>query len=709
MIKVFAKQVADRLQELLSQGKLYIVDISGDEIYQTYLKTLGDEGIDTVFRDPNSTSHSCRSCKGVLNRYGKIVSIDEETGDILTLFEGFNPPEEYQRVAQVLNDLIKSKRVCDVFIENLDDACKMQGYKYDKAKGVHRIGVEKNIKRYTKEEAELYGVVKPNETREFHHFYIDIPDGYIDKNSVLKRAWFRDKRNVFGRALMELPLDTINLVEDLIAQGSLLDGDAHLHAVQEFKAEKARYEMCKDSANIMNWFWTFTYDMDERKAKFKNTLIGVLCSEIAEGMDLNKACENWNKRVDPANYHKATAPITKRQIEEAKKFVEDNGYEPSFKRRFVTIDDIKASEIKYMNDGGGKMKGVSLFDGVKATSDNKKMDFSKLEEVSIEKFMKDIVPGATNIMAYFDNKHQNNLVTMTKGDDDSKNIFKWGNNYSWTFNGNLAGKSQIKQAVKTAGGAVDGVLRFSIMWAGGDGDNSDLDAHCKTSNDGHIYFSNKQDNDTKGSLDIDVTNPRGQMPQGAVENITFPDQSRINGKEFVFFVRQFSASLSRGFKAEIEYNGEIHQYEYNRPLSSKQDVIVANVMIDHNGQAKFHHRLDSASSSKEVWGINTQEFHRVKLVCTSPNHWGENSFGNKHYMFMLDECKPEGKIRTFHNENLTEDLLKHRKVMEVLGLSAMIEPNGSPILSGLGFNSTIKDSVVVKVEGSFNRMLKVNF
>jgi hypothetical protein len=27
-------------------------------------------------------------------------------------------------------------------------------------------------------------------------------------------------------------------------------------------------------------------------------------------------------------------------------------------------------------------------------------------------------------------------------------MFKWNNNFSWTFNGNLAGKSQIKQAVK---------------------------------------------------------------------------------------------------------------------------------------------------------------------------------------------------------------------------------------------------------------------
>ena len=76
-----------------------------------------------------------------------------------------------------------------------------------------------------------------------------------------------------------------------------------------------------------NWYWNISYDLDERIAKFKNTLIGVLCTELAEGEELNKACLNWNKRVDPANYHKATAPITQRQIEDEKRFVEENGYE----------------------------------------------------------------------------------------------------------------------------------------------------------------------------------------------------------------------------------------------------------------------------------------------------------------------------------------------------------------------------------------------
>ena len=49
------------------------------------------------------------------------------------------------------------------------------------------------------------------------------------------------------------------------------------------------------------------------------------------------------------------------------------------------------------------------------------------------------------------------MVTLTTANvKESKPIMKWSNNYSWTYNGNLAGKSEIKEAVKTKGGNIDG-------------------------------------------------------------------------------------------------------------------------------------------------------------------------------------------------------------------------------------------------------------
>ena len=99
----------------------------------------------------------------------------------------------------------------------------------------------------------------------------------------------------------------------------------------------------------------------------------------------------------------------------------------------------------------------------------------------------------------------------------------------------MAGKSQIKENVREAGGKVDGVLRFSIMWSGDNIDNSDLDAHCIEPNGNTIYYSNDRSK-TGGNLDVDIRRPLQQRPKGAVENITFPNTKNMLNGNYTFLV-----------------------------------------------------------------------------------------------------------------------------------------------------------------------------
>jgi hypothetical protein len=407
---------------------------------------------------------------------------------------------------------------------------------------------------------------------------------------------------------------------------------------------------------------------------------------------------------------KAVAPITEKQKKEAAEFVRANGYEDSFNRRYAKLSDIKMSEILHSNTGKGEIKVMSKFDNIKTVpSRHKRNEFDGIDEVPIEKFMKDILPSCTSISVFLRNTHEGNMVSLTTANNpESKPIFKWSNNYSWTFNGNLAGKSQIKEAVKTQGGKVDGVLRFSIMWADNDADNSDLDVHCVEPTGTEIYFRNRVSHSTGGNLDIDITQPQSYKKRGqdVVENITYPQLNRMKDGKYRMFVRQFSARDSRGFKAEIEFNGELFSYIYDQPV--RGDIQVAEVTLK-NGEFTIEHKLPEIGlSSKEIYGLETNQFHKVNLVCLSPNHWNGNNTGNKHYMFMLDGCKAPTPIRSFHNEGLIPELAVHRKVLEVFGAVNMIEPQEEQ-LSGLGFNATVRDEVILKLEGTHKRTIKVKF
>ncbi len=711
--KQFNKQIQEQFAKMCATGMLFRANVSWDDLWVTYLLSFENE---QVFRDPASSTHNCNTCRSFMRRYGNIVAVDSE-GNLMSIFSDLGEVGKYSASALACDELIKESGISGVFVETyhrLDQKLSYESCK--KNQKSFKLGVESNLKKYTQEEVDKFGVVNTEKIYEFNHFCVHLPKKYVDFTEHSREqieATYKDKYAVFKRAMEELPLDTLNVVIDLIKQGALLDGNAHLHAVQEIRKWKQAYE--RSTFDKAVFCWVSSHDMDERVAKFKNTLIGVFCTELAEGQELNKACVNWNKRVDPANYHKAKSPISQRQIEEAKKFILENGLEEAFHRRLANIDDIKASEILHMNGGDGKIKELSIFDNLKATpTRHKRSEFNALNEVSIEKFMADILPSCTSIEAYLDNRMEGNLVTLTTSvNPDSKQVTKWGNiakNYSWTFKGNLAGKSMLKQAVKDAGGNVDGALNFRLAWNDKNGlDGSDLDAWAQEPNRTQIGYSSGYRKDQKnkrtsfsGQLDVDNTNPKGKL---AVENITWTKLEKMGEGVYRLWVNQFRGKNSQGFKAEIEFNGEVYSYAYDRPVIG--NVKVADVTLK-NGVFSIKHHLPQAGQSKEIWGLETNNFYKVNLVCKSPNHWGDNEAGNLHYFFMLENCKAAGKIRGFHNENLLPDILKHKKVMEVLGNTHMIEPTDKQ-LSGVGFNATVRDELVVKCSGNFKRMLKVKF
>ena len=705
-MKTFSKKIQEQFNLMSQTGKLFRVKLSGQDIWDLYLSSFTKED-DPIFRDPNSTSHNCNLCKNFIRRYGNIVSIDDKY-KIVTMFD-VDVKEEYTNTVKELSKAIKASKITEVFLETFNELNILPYESCSKTNEKFQLGMSHNTKRYTKEEAEKYGVVKPNEVRTFDHMHVFLNKAFVDQSGKSVEsliADYRDSKNVFQRAMETISLDTLKLVKDLINQGSLLDGQTHLYKIDQIIPLKEEYDSL-DVSKRDNWCWVNSYKLPF--AKFKNELIGVLCSELSEGEEINKAVQSWNKRVDPANYMKVTAPITKKQIEEARTFVEENGYIESFNRRFATIDDIKVSEILHSNVGKGNIKSVSIFDGVKSTSTrHKRNEFDGVEEINIDKFMKDILPTCTSIEAFLTNKQEGNLVSLTTANNtDSKPIFKWSNNYSWTFNGNLAGKSQIKEEVKSKGGKVDGVLRFSMMWADGNGDNSDLDLHCIEPDKNEIYYGKRVSKNTKGNLDVDITSPAGKL---AVENITYSSLNTMKDGVYNLFIHQFAERGSKGFKAEIEFNGEIFSYEYNKPLQNKSDVQIAEVTLK-NGEFTIVHKLpatDGVGVNKEIYGLETNNFHKVNLVCLSPNHWGDNNVGNKHYFFMLETCKSPVPIRSFHNENLLPELAAHRKVLEVLGNTSTIESTDKQ-LSGLGFNATVRDELIVKLQGTHKRVIKIKF
>jgi hypothetical protein len=93
----------------------------------------------------------------------------------------------------------------------------------------------------------------------------------------------------------------------------------------------------------------------------------------------------------------------------------------------------------------------------------------------------------------------------------------------------------------------------------------------------------------------------------------------------------------------------------------------------------------------------------------SPNYWNkQEGIGNKHYFFMLKGCVNPENPNGFFNEYLDNALMPHKHVFEALGGMMRVQ-NTKDQLSGVGFSSTQRNSLVCKVTGAVSRTVKIIF
>lgn len=197
--------------------------------------------------------------------------------------------------------------------------------------------------------------------------------------------------------------------------------------------------------------------------------------------------------------------------------------------------------------------------------------------------------------------------------------------------------------------------------------------------------------------------------QGAVKwNSAFSRKPSLRGS-FNLRVNNYNSrgKAVDGFDVEIEILGETYSFNYPKKLRQSETVDVATI-TKRGDTFTVSSSLAEASSSKDVWSLKTQNFVEVGSIMLSPNHWDGHDIGNRHWFFMLNGCRNEGTARGLYNEFLRSDLDKHRKVMEMVG-SKMHTENSDQQLSGLGFSSTKRDSLVCRITGSFSRVVRVLF
>lgn len=643
----FAEKVHQQFSKM-SEQELYVVDVDGDTLYQHYLESF-PEGTNPILI--SRTSHDCSTCKNFIRNLGNVVAIKDNK--LVSVWNLTDVPFPYDQVAQKLNDLIISSTITKVF----------------------RTKESKYGNQTT------YNLGENNEVKRWNHFY-----GTVNRrhktNSVGEAVGAIDSAmGVFKRGLEELSMSAFDTVIELIENNSIYRGQEHLKSIREFSKVKRQYEKL-DAAQKNIFVWE---NINNPAARFRNTVIGTLVTDLSDGVDLEKAVRSFESKVAPTNYKRPTALITPSMVKEAMKTIQQLDLESALDRRFARMSDITINNVLWADSSAKSLMKSSVESALMEATVKYTVSKEKATKIAIDDFVKNILPTASSMEMFVSGQHFNKFVSITApAHENSGKLFKWNNDFGWSYDGNIT--DSIKERVKKAGGNVSADLRVSLSWFNYD----DLDLHAEEPGGNHIYFGNK-----RGILDVDM-NAGGGHSREPVENLAW--NTPRDGK-YKIWVNQFSKRETSGigFVIEIENNGSVSQYSFNKSVTGNVNVGTLTVKKGVIVEFDISKSLTGGGISQEKWGISSEKFVKVQTLMNSPNYWDDNEIGNKHWFFILGGCKNDAPTRGIYNEFLNSNLEKHRKVFEVLGDRTKCQPADDQ-LSGIGFSSTQQSSATVRVK-----------
>lgn len=651
-------------------GELYTVDIAKDELYDFYLDAF-PAGTNEVYKERRE--YDCNCCKSFIRSAGRVVAI--HNNKLVSIWD-VAPGGYYDVVAKAMKDKVESAKIADRFF-HFEGSC---GNKMN-------VSLDENGK-----------------SQRWEHFQVDLPRSVVKTDGTIAqvKGELRSQKDVLFRALTELELHAGETVLDLIAQGSLYRGDEQKRIVETFVRLKREFDKVPTTEECHNFAWVNAAKLGDA-AKFRNNAIGTLLINLSEGKDLESAVGAWEVVMAPSNYKRTTALVTPAMIRGAQEKVAELGLEDSLARRYAVETDLTINNVLFA-DRSSKVRN-NVFDELVAENKGALKSLDKVEEISIADFINKVLPTTKSIEVLVENRLTPNFMSLIAPiNAAAPNMLKWDNNFSWSYNGEVT--DSIKERVKAAGGSVTGDMRVSLAWSNPD----DLDLHVFEPGGRRIYHGAKQSPMTGGTLDVDMNAFGTHDAHNPVENVTWANASKIPNGEFVVVVKNYNKRLKDriGFTIQVEYKGQVFEFHHAADLGDGKDKEIVRFKHIQGKGIEIGKSIGYSKQSREVWGINTEQFQKASLVLNSPNFWDGQEKGNKHYFFILEGCVNPDDTRGFYNEYLRDELHEHRKVFELLSSKLKAE-HTTEQLSGLGFSVSSRNELTVKVTGSFTRTLKIKF
>ena len=394
----------DHLLEKINNSFAEVAN-STDPLFTTNLENLYDLFLENL-PDEARQHYTCRTCYHFVNRYGGLVTVDDD-GRIRPVMWRFECPEFFREAVEAVHKQVLSAKITGVFITS-----------------EKRLGMPK--------------------TGTWRHMAVTVP-----KDRILRRTWktadqvAAEKKEEFRMLLNAATKYKKSTVETalLILNADALYRSEKFRGIAEWFLNVHNTIENKTGKNRTNLIWKFAATAPAGFCHISSSMIGTLLDDIEDGYGFETVKARFNEKMHPTRYQRPQARPSAGNVAQAEKIVEKLGIGNSLKRRFARLDEVQKfweprqeSYTRKIDLIGGVFSGLKTKDSKTSVKNTDIVANGGI--MTWDKFRRTVLPIATKIeyQVNIDKDGFGALVTaedpaappiIVWDTDDNRNPFNW--------------------------------------------------------------------------------------------------------------------------------------------------------------------------------------------------------------------------------------------------------------------------------------------
>lgn len=367
---------------------LFLTDVP--EVWSLFLDNIAPEA---------RQSYNCSTCRHFVNRFGRLVRIDQDGNSHSVLWNAKAVPAFFQPAVNAMQQAVEQATIVNVFVSS----------------------------------AVVYG--QP-QTGPWQHMAVtpEVRWSSCLSNAGQQIAKKHEAFQMLSRALEAFSAASIDTAVKLLRSDKLYRAEKVLGMAEWFREVHKLLNQTIQPKQRTNKQWLAVATAPEGFCHIRSSIIGTLLADIESGMEYEAIRRNFAAKMHPLQYQRPQTPPSEGNIKQAEKIIAALQAEQALSRRFACIDELLlvwkpqiTGKTPKANDAvSPTSQGIfsHLLPEAKASSRSRDMRLP-IETLTWEKFERKVLADALTIEYLVPKTRQNYTAITTAVNPNAPPILQW--------------------------------------------------------------------------------------------------------------------------------------------------------------------------------------------------------------------------------------------------------------------------------------------